>query len=747
MDDPGISVEFPIAPHALHLGGELSHVLRRSHGVVLSVKDEHPPLRTGGERLSQLEQTVKADRAPQRQTHSRHQQRARTPKTISNNGHTSGIDPVQAGHGLQRRRQSSPKLGRVLGQLAHERRALFLVCASTAHAVDIDGGSDVPELCKGVSLALLESRTPPPSVRDQNCGAQPVGGLGSDDVSVEEVVADLIRVHVGSHAPIVLPVERHVYPERHSAVRSGRRSSMRVTLVLFAVGMAAACDDDVIRQLPPAQLQVDVLPQQAAAQVDILWVIDNSESMVDEQDALAQNFDRFITGLTTCQGTGVEDDVCDFDTKTCRSSGESCNPPDYHIGVISTDTRSDFDSGRLRRVGVCTTAAGASPNGNLFRYCLGVDSDCVHDAADPSSDPANGTCDMSQSLSFVTATTPGAASAFARAVRVGTAGNVRETGIEAAAAALGRDTDRNTGQFIPAPSENDGFLRANASLFVIFVSDEDDSSFGEPAYFYRAFETIKGAGNEGLVSISAIVGDPDADGETGTLPGGCEVPAPMLDEPPLSTAAAGTRYVALAMYTRGLSPEFRACDLRRLGCGDNQTCQVPVEDLPGVCVPAGTCASDADCGTFSCAGGGCLACVEGQCTALPESFLELLEQNGVFGSICNPDYGNVLRALGFEAAGLSRKFELTLDPNCVGEAVKCCAADIADDQCSVEAVMCVRVDGQPVPNSRADGWIFDAGSRAVFFDGRFVPPPQSEVSISYRPIAQGNLAACLDRLE
>lgn len=524
---------------------------------------------------------------------------------------------------------------------------------------------------------------------------------------------------------------------------------MRAVLSLVALAFwAFACDDTVIRQLPPAQLQVDVLPQQSAALVDILWVVDNSESMVNEQEALAENFDRFISGLTICQGTGVEDDVCDFDTKRCRVSGEPCNPPDYHIGVISTDTRSDFDDGRLRQVGLCTTAAGATPSGDRFRYCLGVDAECAHDPTDPSSDPANQLCDMSQALSFVTGATPGASNAFSRAVQVGIAGTGRETGIEAAAAALGRDTDRATGEFLPAPSENAGFLRADASLFVIFVSDEDDNSFGEPAYFYRAFETIKGAGNEGLISISAIVGDPDADGEMGTLPGGCTVPNPVEGEPPLSGASAGTRYVALAMYTRGLSQEFRVCDDRRLSCLEGQNCQAPVENLPGVCVPAGSCTSDADCGTFTCSGNqGCVRCIEGQCIAAAEPFLELLEQNGVFGSICNPNYGSVLGALGFEAAGLSRKFSLTLDPNCVGESVKCCAADVADDQCDEDAVMCVRVDGQPIPNSRAEGWIFDAGSRAIFFDGRYVPPPQAEVSISYRPIAQGNLAVCAERLE
>lgn len=521
----------------------------------------------------------------------------------------------------------------------------------------------------------------------------------------------------------------------------------RLGVVLLASALPVAglgCEDGpVINRLPQPPVQIDVLSQKPAALVDILWVVDNSGTMVEEQAALATNFDRFITGLTNCQGTGAENDVCDFETKTCAVSGAPCNPPDYHIGVISTDVRSAFDQGKLRNVGLCTTAAGASPSSDKYRYCLSNNAECAHDPNLPSSDPANSVCDMSQAIPFVSATTPGAPEAFARAVRVGTSGSGRETGIEAAARALGRNADRSSGQFQAPPTENQGFLRPDASLFVIFVSDEDDSSFGQPTYFYRAFETLKGAGNEGLVSMSAIVGDPDADGASGPEPGGCEV---TEDDGEIVRNAAGTRYVALSMYSRGLSAEFRVCDDKRLLCPSGEACQAPVEGLPGVCVPAGQCAMDADCGNFQCSGDrGCISCVQGSCQTEPDLFLELLERNGVFGSICAPDYGRVLSALGFEAAGLARKFPLTQAPDCNAQPIKCCAANVSDEACNEEAPICVRVDGEPVPNNRGSGWVYDGGSNAVFFDGDLVPPSKAEVQVSYTVGATNE--ACRNRLQ
>jgi hypothetical protein len=62
---------------------------------------------------------------------------------------------------------------------------------------------------------------------------------------------------------------------------------------------------------------------------------------------------------------------------------------------------------------------------------------------------------------------------------------------------------------------NAGFLRPNAALVVIAVTDEDDSSYGDPAYYARFLRSLKRPGNENLSSLS-IIG--------GTTPDGCFPP-------------------------------------------------------------------------------------------------------------------------------------------------------------------------------------------------------------------------------
>jgi hypothetical protein len=517
------------------------------------------------------------------------------------------------------------------------------------------------------------------------------------------------------------------------------RRLVAVSTLSFAVW---ACDDTTILRVPDPEVHVDELKQKPAALVDILWVVDNSGSMVEEQNALAANFNRFITSLTLCQGTNTENDICDFNTKKCSVSNASCNPPDYHVGVISSDATNPIDQGKLRRVGLCVPSAGATPAGTKYRYCAGSNQECVHDASDPASDPSNNICDLANqgALAFVTPTTPNGANAFGRAVRVGVSGSGLEQGIRAAAQALGRDTDRATGQWIPAPTANAGFLRQNASLFIIFVSDEEDSTFGETTYFYRAFETLKGAGNEGAVSISAIVGDPDPDGDSEAARGGC--PAPPMDP----IAIAGNRFVSLAMYTRSLSAELRVCDDRRLTCPTGQACQKPVLGLPGVCVPTGACETDTDCGNFKCAdGAGCAQCAANACTLPSTRFLELLGQTGIFGSICSPEYDVVLSKLGFEAAGLARKFGLTKNPDCTLK-VKCCDDGVAAEACTEEQTVCVRVAGKVLPNDRATGWVYEPSSNSVFFDGDFIPPTDATISVSYRLSTAGEPLSCTSAL-
>jgi hypothetical protein len=88
---------------------------------------------------------------------------------------------------------------------------------------------------------------------------------------------------------------------------------------------------------------------------------------------------------------------------------------------------------------------------------------------------------------------------------------------------------------------NFGFLRPNAALAIIAVTNEDDSSFGTTDYYARVFRGLKGKGNENLVTFSVI---------GGAIPNGCVPPG----EAGLygSLAEPAFRYAEVAAKTGGV---------------------------------------------------------------------------------------------------------------------------------------------------------------------------------------------------
>ena len=73
----------------------------------------------------------------------------------------------------------------------------------------------------------------------------------------------------------------------------------------------------------PAQTRTDRIVQVTIPSVDVLWVIDNSCSMQEEQNALTNNFPAFMNYFV---GSGL----------------------DYHVGVVSTDLDNTSHNGKLR---------------------------------------------------------------------------------------------------------------------------------------------------------------------------------------------------------------------------------------------------------------------------------------------------------------------------------------------------------------------------------------------------------------
>lgn len=98
-----------------------------------------------------------------------------------------------------------------------------------------------------------------------------------------------------------------------------------------------------------------------------------------------------------------------------------------------------------------------------------------------------------------------------------------------------------TGVNIAPGGNNVGFLRPNAALAIIVVTDEDDSSFGTPEHFARVFRAAKGKGNEGLVTFSTIAG---------STPVGCTPPGESIYYGSLAEPA--FRYASVSTKTGGV---------------------------------------------------------------------------------------------------------------------------------------------------------------------------------------------------
>src|SRR5262245_28774988 len=83
--------------------------------------------------------------------------------------------------------------------------------------------------------------------------------------------------------------------------------------LLFAPLLFIGCQDYLFEQVCPTSVRESsiVVPAARPTPADILFVVDNSGSMADEQENLAANFDRFISQIA---GAG-----------------------DYHIAVVTTD--------------------------------------------------------------------------------------------------------------------------------------------------------------------------------------------------------------------------------------------------------------------------------------------------------------------------------------------------------------------------------------------------------------------------
>ena len=287
---------------------------------------------------------------------------------------------------------------------------------------------------------------------------------------------------------------------------------MSTGALLVATGLllCTACTDYVLR----ANEVVDRFRQEGRNTVDVLVVVDNSCSMGEEQGKLGSNFGAFIE-------TFVASDV------------------DYQVGNITTDMMSSTHRGILHE-------------GTLW--------DCL-DPAEPDSCTQRLDIDgmpIPTGSRIITRDSADAADVFLGNTKVGVTGSGFEMGLEAARFGLCRALD----PFDPDDAAtiqahcpqlwdeyevvgeadlvftNRGFLRDEAKLSIIFVSDEDDFSPDPVADYVTAYVGSKGDRayrDHDLLNVSAVVGD---------APNGC----PPGDNP---IAYPGYRYLDLAARTGG----------------------------------------------------------------------------------------------------------------------------------------------------------------------------------------------------
>jgi hypothetical protein len=195
----------------------------------------------------------------------------------------------------------------------------------------------------------------------------------------------------------------------------------------------------------------ELFVQDTRPRVDVLLVVDNSGSMLEEQVNLGANFAAL---LSAAQAQGV----------------------DYQIAVTTT--------GIVPSPGSWATCPGGAEGGERGRLF-----------------PVDGTRPR-----ILTPATPNADAVFRENAAVGVC-HWDEQGLEAAYLALSPplidhadDLSTPTG---PADG-NAGFLRSGARLAVVFLSDEEDTSPRPVSFYASFFKGLKG-NDPSLVSISAII--------------------------------------------------------------------------------------------------------------------------------------------------------------------------------------------------------------------------------------------------
>jgi hypothetical protein len=203
--------------------------------------------------------------------------------------------------------------------------------------------------------------------------------------------------------------------------------------------------------------------------IDFLFVIDNSDSMEDEQANLVQSFPGFV----------------DVMQRELRAK-------DFHIMVVGTGGDREEDDEPTLNPLECDEVQGAGRR----RSEEGEE------------------CGIQGGLPFMTGSQPELEATFSCVARVGTDGSAIEEPMDAVLAATSEALN-DSGRC------NAGFLRDDAVLVVTFITDEEDRrSQGEPEE-WRSLLLERKHDNPDALVVLGLVGDNNVDG--GLLGGPCSL--------------------------------------------------------------------------------------------------------------------------------------------------------------------------------------------------------------------------------
>jgi len=270
-----------------------------------------------------------------------------------------------------------------------------------------------------------------------------------------------------------------------------------ITLTPYLVGgfllLGTACDKQAVSVAHPATgdeafaLTADwpAFAQSPSSKVDILFMVDDSSSMAPLQAKLQAGFADFMTALENLPG-GV---------------------PDLHLGVVS----SSMGAGRNASVDHCPSGGdqGILHNAKVGSTCAGVT--LTDSYLSVRTDATSGQVVTNYGSASL-------ANAFGCISALGDQGCGFEHQLASVLRALGADG-------AAAPEQNAGFMRPDAFLAVVLVTDEDDCSapptsdlFDEPSS-YGPLQSYRCNEYGHLCMIDGKLQHPPRDMSTGELQG------------------------------------------------------------------------------------------------------------------------------------------------------------------------------------------------------------------------------------